>query len=221
MSRGEFDHDQFARVLAYYRECLRYDADRSVVLRQSDEGVRFLTLKFSSEWAMSGKRRRAASLNGPNAGFGSNLQQSSQSVELTYGYPLLARRSGYRGLDLIPVFLQPVSHEFDVNRLTVTLNHDRPEVNDAFCSAIGIRSSEDKKQLYDHLGLTGDEERQLKRIGRLSALSVGVARICPMSEYLNPESIPQGPKITNIKSERDVESASPKYHPTLELYTRT
>ena len=200
MTRGHFDHDQFGRVLTYYRECLRYDADRFVVLRQSDEGVRFLTLKFSPEWAMSGKRRRAASLNGPNAGFGSNLQQSSQSVELTYGYPLLARRSGYRGLDLIPVFLQPVSHEFDGNRLTVTLNHDRPEVNDAFCSAIGIRNSEDKKQLYDHLGLTGDEERQLDGLGDLVRCLLEWPDL-PDGEYLNPESIPQGPKIANIKSE--------------------
>ncbi len=195
-ARGEFDHDQFSKVLAYYRECLRYDADRSVSLRKSDEGVTFVPLKLKSEWTLSGKDPLEAPVAG---GFASDLSQRGLSADLMYAYPLLATPGRNRELELLPVFLQPVLHEVVGDRLSVRLSHDWPEVNDAFCSAIGVRSPEEKAQLYNYLGLTGDEEhlpRGLSDFVRRLAERPGLL----VSERLNPECIPQEPKIGHTRS---------------------
>ena len=196
MAHGSFDHDQFARVLAYYRECLRYDADRSVLLRKADEGVTFVPLKLKSEWTLS----RKGKLNAPLPGkFASELSQPQFSADLMYAYPLLATFDQNRELELLPVFLQPVDHEVNGGRLSASLRPDSPEVNDAFCNAIGVRNPEEKAQLYGYLKLTEDEEQPP------GGLSDFVRRLAewpglPGGERLNPECIPQEPEIRRAGS---------------------
>ena len=55
-----FDQNQFERVIAYYRDCIVQDADRSIRLPLSDQGRTFIPLKLPSEWTSSEKGELSA-----------------------------------------------------------------------------------------------------------------------------------------------------------------
>ena len=193
MPETEFDPEQFQRIIAYHRDCLDNDTERSVVFHQSDEDQRFIPLKLEREWTVSGKGELRADLEGDKSRFASELRQRRSSAEIMYGYPFLVKRSYNRGISLIPVFLQPVEHDHDLkdDELTVRLVHDWPVVNEEFCRSIGVSTREEKAQLYEQLGLTADMElppeglsyfvRRLKDLKQL-----------PEGELLDPSCIPRG-----------------------------
>ncbi len=200
MSSGEFDHDQFARVLAYYRDCIAHDADRSVALQTNDEGQKFLPLQLTSEWTLSGLGDLSVELAGKNARFASELSQRSSSAEVMYGYPILAKRNRTGQLEFVPVFLQPVEHELNENTLTARLIHEWPDVNEAFRRSIGVVTREETAQLYEQLGITAEAELPpeglsyfVRRLAKLLQL--------PKGETLDPNCIPNEPRISEIKAE--------------------
>ena len=86
------DQDQFGRVIAYYRDCVVQDSDRSIRLPLSDQGRKFIPLRLESEWTSSEKGELKAELIGENAPFASELRQTPRlSAEIMYGYPILVR----------------------------------------------------------------------------------------------------------------------------------
>ena len=195
--RGQFDHDQFSKILAYYRECLRYDADRSVVLHAEDEGRDFLALQLTSEWTLSGEGELSAELVGKNAMFASELRQRQSSAEVMYGYPILAKRSWNGTLEFLPVFLQPVQYDLNHNKLTARLLHDWPDINRAFLQSIGVQTREQETQLYEELGLSADAELPSEGLSYFVGRLAGLPQLSNTGA-LDPSAIPNGPNFGQI-----------------------
>ena len=191
MPETDFDPAHFQRIIAYYRDCLDNDADRSVVFRQSDEGQNFIPLKLEKEWTLSRKGELRANLVRDHSRFAAELGQRRSSAEIMYGYPFLVKRSYSRGISLVPVFLQPVEHNFDGDELSAHLVHDWPVVNEEFCRLIGVSTREEKVQLHKQFGLTADKELSpdglsdfVRRLNNLQQL--------PKGELLDPSCILKG-----------------------------
>lgn len=200
MAHGHFDHGQFARIVAYYRDCIVHDSDRSVVLQINDEGFKFLPLKLDKEWTLSRRRELTAELEGENARFATELGQRSSSAEVMYGYPILARPGRSGKLEFVPVFLQSVEPYLSGNVLTVRLIHDWPDINKAFLQSIGVVTREDEAQLYEELGITADADLPSEGLSyfvrRLAKL-----RQLPKGEPLDPSCIPNQPRLREINTQ--------------------
>ena len=191
-----FDPSQFERVIAYYRECIVQNADRSIRLSLSDQGRKFIPLRLESEWTSSEKGELKAELIGENALFASELGQRRASAEIMYGYPILIDR---HRANVVPVFLQPVEYEPPGDELTVRLTHDWPEFNDEFSRSIGVTGREQRNQLLDELGIAEDAElppgglthfaRRFAELGLSTAI-----------EPIDPNCIPSVPTLRDIKS---------------------
>ena len=186
-----FDPNQFKRVIAYYRDCLDNDAERSVVFRQGDEGQKYIPLKLEMEWTLSGKGELRADLVRDKSRFASELRQRRSSAEIMYGYPFLIKRSDNRGISLIPVFLLPVDYDLNGDELSVRLVHDWPIVNEEFCRSIGVSMREEKAQLYEQLGLTADKDLPSEGLGYFVRRLKDLQQL-PEGELLDPSCIPKG-----------------------------
>ena len=191
-----FDPSQFERVIAYYRECIVQDADRSIRLSLSDQGRKFIPLKLESEWTSSEKGELKAELIGENALFASELRQRRASAEIMYGYPIFIDR---HSANVVPVFLQPVEHELHDDMLTARLIPDWPDVNDDFAKTIEVTKPEERNQLLDKLGFAEDAELPPEGLThfarRLAELGLSTA-----IEPIDPKCIPSVPTLRGIKS---------------------
>ena len=191
MPETKFDPAQFQRIVAYYRDCLKNDAERSVVFRQGDEGQIFIPLKLETEWTVSGNGELRVNLVRDQPRFAAELGQRRSSAEIMYGYPFLVTRSYNQRISLVPVFLQPVEHNLDGDELSARLVHDWPVVNEEFCRFMGVSTREEKAQLYEQLGLAADVDLSpeglsyfVRRLKSLKGL--------PEGELLDPNRIPKG-----------------------------
>ena len=192
-----FDPSQFERVIAYYRECIVQNADRSIRLSLSDQGRKFIPLRLESEWTSSEKGELKAELIGENALFASELGQRRASAEIMYGYPILIDR---HRANVVPVFLQPVEYELHDDMLTARLIHDWPDVNDDFAKTIGVTKPEERNQLLDKLGFAKDAELPPEGLSYF-AYRLAESRLANEIEGLNPDSIPQVPRLRDIKTQ--------------------
>ena len=192
-----FDPDQFERVIAYYRDCVVQDSGRSIRLPLSDQGRKFIPLRLESEWTSSEKGELKAELIGENALFASELGQRRASAEIMYGYPILIDR---HHANVVPVFLQPVEYELHDDMLTARLIHDWPDVNDDFAKTIGVTEPEERNQLLDKLGFAKDAELPPEGLSYF-AYRLAESRLANEIEGLNPDSIPQVPRLRDIKTQ--------------------
>ncbi len=143
MPRDEVDHEQFARVVSYYLDCIFHDADREILLRQHHEGRRFIPLGLDFEWGLSDERELNIDLTKDFQQLGLELQRLRNAGEITYGYPLLAKRTGSRRMEFAPVFLQSVDHYQSRDSLSAKLVHDWPDDNREFSSWYGAATQEE------------------------------------------------------------------------------
>ena len=190
-----FDQNQFERVIAYYRDCIVQDADRSIRLPLSDQGRKFIPLKLPSEWTSSERGELNAKLTGENAPFASELRQRRLTAEIMYGYPILIDR---QRANVVPVFLQRVEHDPPDDELTVRLIHDWPEVNGDFTKSIGVMGPEERNKLLDELGFAKDAEPPPEGLTHF-ARRLAELGLSTEIEPIDPKCIPRDPTLRDIK----------------------